>query len=314
LSYRAPFPVELEHVEYVKLFFSLKITTCFYLPSLGLLQLRGELLRGIKFLSDDRIAQQLQQFLQPSLPSDPIVRRQIQKPAPALIISPELLCSGLIEAGEKIILPVIFIGTGIMMIDAFISLLQYLGRLGIYRGTGWFELETIEVEDDSGFRSILWFNGQQPAQVIPPVCNLSWWLERQDVFDGMIKFEMMTPLRLLRHGKPIFRAKFATIFPFLLRRVTAMLTYHSGIEFRFDPSWLISLASQVESTTDLLRWQDWRILECNMGVQNLGGMMGEIILEGDELAELIWILQLGTMLNFGKGAAYGAGQYQLNYC
>ena len=316
MGYNAPFPAELQQVEYVKLYFHLEISSYFDLPFLGLLQLRRELLQALRtFPAQERsgFVSGLKQLLQPSLPNDPALLRQIQKPAPAMVISPEVSRSGLIEPKQKIVLPVLFVGSGVHAIDPFVSLLQYLGTLGLYRGTGQFVLEGVEAEDGSGVKSMLWFDKKQAGQLTPPVCNLSWWLERQAGLDNSVRLEIMTPLRLLSRGKPLFKAQFSSIFPFIMRRVTALLAGHAGVELSFDPARLISLASQVKLLENQLLWQDWRTLKMEQRDQNLGGLMGSLTIAGDELAELLWILQLGSLSNFGKGAAYGAGQYRLCY-
>lgn len=316
MGYIAPFPPELQQVEYVKLYFHLEISGYFDLPFLGLLQLRRELLQALRtFPIQERgvFFVELRQLLQPELANDPVLLRQIQKPSPALVISPDISQHGLIEPKQRIILPVFFIGTGINAINSFVSLLQHLGTRGLYHGSGQFILEGVEAEDGSGKRSMLWYAGKQTDQLVPPVCNLSWWLERQAYSGGSVEIEIITPLRLLHQGKPLFKGQFIKIFPFLLRRVTALLAAHAGVELTFDPARLISLAGLVEAFENQLCWKDWRTLERGQSDQNLGGLMGSIKMTGAGLSELIWILQLGSLLNFGKGAPYGAGQYRLNY-
>ena len=316
MGYQAPFPAELEQVEYVKLYFHLEICDHFDLPALALLRLRRELFQALKSLQDQgdtSIVSQLQQLFQPSLTTDPVLLRRIQKPAPAIVLSPDISMQGLFKPKQRIVLPVFFVGTGIIAIDAFVCLMQQLGKQGLYHGSGQFILEGVEAEDGSGARSMLWFGGKQINGLTPPVCKLSWWLEQQSYSSDVIQLEIVSPLRLLHQGKPLFKAGFANIFPFLLRRVTALLAGHARLELIQNPAHLISLARQVKSLENRLHWQDWRTLKMEQGDQNLGGLMGHLSVTGNELAELIWVLQLGSLFSFGKGATYGAGQYQLKY-
>ncbi len=316
MGYYAPFPAELQQVEYVKLYFHLEISDYFDLPVLGLLQLRRELLQALKHLSAqdecDCVAE-LKPLLQPDLPADPVLLRQIQQPAPPLVLSPDISQHGLIEPKQRIILPILFLGSGIDAIDPFIFLLQRLGIQGLYHGSGRFVLEGVEAEDGSGVRSMLWSAGQQPNSLSPPICRLSWWLERQHFPGKSVQIEIITPLRLLHQGKPLFKAEFANLFPFLLRRVTALLAGHADTELSFDPGYMISISRQIELNENHLFWKDWRALKSERGAQNLGGLMGHFSVENDALTELLWILQLGSLFNFGKGSTYGAGQYRLNY-
>ncbi|MFK5925825.1 MAG: CRISPR system precrRNA processing endoribonuclease RAMP protein Cas6 [Desulfuromusa sp.] len=316
MGYQAPFPAELEPVEYVKLYLHLELCDHFDLPAGALLRLRRELFQALKALKvqdETNIVAQLEQLIQPSLADDPVLLRKIQKPAAAFVLSPDILRQKLFKPKERIVLPVLFIGSGMTAIDAFVCLIQQLGKQGLCHGSGQFNLEGVEAEDGSGLRSMLWFGGKQVNRLTPPICNLSWWLERQSCSGDLIQLEMITPLRLLHQGKPLFKAGFLDMFPFILRRVTALLAGHGGVELDLDPARLISLATRVESLENQLCWKDWRILEGEQRAQSLGGLMGSLSIKGDELAELLWILQLGSLFNLGKGATYGAGQYRLNY-
>ena len=314
MGYQVPLPPELQRVEYVKLYFHLEMVTFYNLPKLALLQLRRELQQALKTFStldDGDFSGSIEKLLKPSRSNDPVVKRLVQMPAPAMIMSPSILRQEEFNSKQMIVLPVIFIGSGIEAISSFVDLLQHLGSRGIYHGCGQFQLSTIEAEDGSGWRSVLDFDGHSFEHLIPPVCNLIWWLERQEHLVGLIKFEIISPMRILKDGKPVFKADFADIFPFILRRVMALLTSHAGVELPLDMEHLIAIAGRIKASENRLKWQDWRTLKGNFEAQNLGGLMGHLCIDGDELPELIWLLQLGTMFNCGKGAAYGAGQFRL---
>jgi len=314
LGYQVPFPQELQQIEYVKLFFHLKMVTSLKLPALALLQLRRELFQALKTFpeSDAGFLSQIQQLLNPSLPIDPIIQRRVQKPAPALVISPLQLVAEELLATQTIVLPVFFIGSGTKNIDAFIKLLHHLGSCGLINGRGNFYISSIGGEDGSGYCSSLEFNQNEPEKTVFPVNSLQWWLERREQLSGSVQIELLSPARLIKHNRPLFRAKFIDIFPFILRRVTALIVSHAGVEFRHDVAGLLSIATTVEGVIGGLVWHDWRTLKCDAKYQSLGGLLGTISLDGDGLQELLWILQLGTLFNCGKGAAYGAGQYRLN--
>ena len=316
MGYQAPFPAVLEQVEYAKLYFHLEIKNYFDLPPLGLLQLRRELFQALTPLElHDRSAwMDLQRLLRPELSQDPILRGQIQKPSPAMVVSPDAVCHGLIEPGMRVVLPVLFVGSGVTAINSFIRLLQALGLLGLYHGAGEFELEGIEAEDASGLRAMLWQRGDPETELAPPISDLGWWLGRQQCGMETLSLKLISPLRLISRRRPLFKASFAELFPFVLRRVTGMLASHAGIETIRTPAALIRIAADVEVVDNRFYWQDWRALQIAGGEQQFGGLMGKLTLAGPALSELVWLLQLGSLFNVGKGAPYGAGQYQLDSC
>ncbi len=309
-----PLPQELERVEYAQVYFHLEIGGYFDLPPFGLLQLRRELQQALKILLaegqvDD--PQQARSLLCPELPIDPRLRRLVQKPAPAFVLKPDISRHGLIEPKERLILPVVFVGTGLKQVALFSQLLETLGPLGLYHGSGQFCLDGVEAEDASGLRAMLWTKGDVRRSLMPPISDLYWWSQRQRSGGEQLVLEFSTPLRLLRQNKPVFKPKFSDIFPFLLRRVTALLASHGNLEIAVDPQLLIQQAGQIDVVANQLQWQDWRRLTGQETAQDLGGLLGELHLQGPGLAEILWLLQLGSLFSLGKGASYGAGQYSL---
>lgn len=312
MSYLPPLPVELQQVEYVKLYFHLQLKEYFDLPQWGLLQLRRELRQALRLLSewgDPAEAEQLQLLLQPELPDDPLLRRQAKKPSPPFVISPASDLQGLFEPQQLIVLPVLFFGSGCQQIAPFISLLQQLGRQGLYNGAGKFLLEAVESENASGVRVMHWSQGRQ-VSFNAPVNDLYWLLEQQKWNGENLRLDVISPLRLLRKKKPLFKISFDDLCSALLRRVFSLLACHAGIETFDDPQFYLQQAQQVKVVGNGLQWRDWRRLQSEKG-QDLGGLLGALELSGDGLNELFWLLQLGRFLGLGKGAAYGAGQYRL---
>ena len=103
-----PLPTELQRVEYAQLYFHLEVCDYFDLPRLGLLQLRRELFQALQQLretGENELVVQLNRLLQPDLPIDPVLLRTAQKPAPAIVLAPDLTQQGLIEPKERIVLP-----------------------------------------------------------------------------------------------------------------------------------------------------------------------------------------------------------------
>ena len=309
-----PHPAALERVVYTKLYFHLEVCDYFDLPPLGLLQLRREFIQALNRLrqiGDSASVVSIERLLQPKPPVDPGLRRLVQKPSPALVLTADLMLQGLIEPKQRIVLPVLFLGNGVTGHSGFRRLLVELGLQGLYAGSGLFRLEAIEAEDNSGLRSMLWLTGEAETELIPPINDLSWWLQRQQLEGDHLCLDFCSPTRLLRQKKPLFKSDFLELFPFVLRRVTSMLASHCGIEPVSDPAGLIRQAEQVEVVVNRLHWQDWRHLNAVDAEQGLGGLLGSIELRGAALADLHWLLQLGSLLNVGKGAAYGSGQYRL---
>lgn len=314
MTYQAPFPTDVSRLEYIKLYFYLELLEEVELPPLALLRLRRELLGALKIYAasaSESAVSILAQLLEPDLASDPETVRQVQKPSAALILSPAADIAGRLPVGKKILLPVLFLGQGLTAYPYFLELLDCLGPQGLFKGQGRFVVEAIESEDASGLPAMLWLKGEPRQELTPPVSDLGWWLERQVPMEEPVTLEFVTPARLIHQGKPMFKAAFSEVFPFILRRVSQVLHQHLGRELIKEPTYLLDQAAQVEVIANELAWRDWRTLDQQDSRQQLGGLLGSLRLSGDAIGELLWILQLGSLLNVGKGAAYGAGQFRL---
>lgn len=314
MGYLAPFPQQLERVEFVRFYFHLEFIDDFDLPRSALLQLRRELIQALETLESGEKSPTLSELkacLLPELPRDPVLLRRVQRPSPALVLTPDMSRFGLIEKGRQLILPLLLFGPAIHQLEGWVFLLRQLGEQGIYNGCGRFFVDALEGEDGSGVRSMLFCRGEPVSPLTPPIGNLFWWLERQPLVVERCRLEVVSPLRLMRRGKPLFKADFGDLFPFILRRVSAFLALYGDVDLSSEATSLLDSSLLVSTLRNKLSWQDWRSLDRVHGSQALGGLMGHLELQGETLSEISWLLQLGSLLNVGKGAAFGAGQYCL---
>ena len=306
----APFPIpQGERIEFVRAALVLEFREPFTFTEAMLPGLRGELRRAARRagLTPEAFAA----LFDPPVSSDPYAQRRYQRPGPAFILQPPTKLPRELAAGEFLELPLLLLGRGARQLAAFCRVWLALGELGIDRGQGRFTLNTVLAEDLAGNRSPIW--SLASAAPLPLVLTRAdWW------FDGLPlpergRLTLHTPARLLANGRPLFRPGWESLFPFLLRRVSSMVHAHCELELFDDPAPLLDAARRVEVLDARLRWRDWRVLEDEEGVESreLGGVVGKLDLGGEGLAELLWLLRLASLLNLGKGAAYGAGYLTL---
>ncbi len=119
---------------------------------------------------------------------------------------------------------------------------------------------------------------------------------------GAITLQLLAPLRLLHHGKPLRSPTFPALAGALFRRVSALAYYYGGIELEHDFKWLAGQSRAVASSSAQKEW-------ASRG-GTLQGCAGELSFAG-ELEEFMPFLRLGELLNVGKGASYGMGSYRL---
>jgi hypothetical protein len=289
-------PSWLDRLDCAQVTFELTLKEEVELPALALLQLRRELssvLAGLEEQCGGQIAGLVSHLLFPVPATDPSVRRQVQKPPAAVVLSPPAVKPGVFTYGHQFKLSTLFIGEGVVGIEAFTLLLQALGQHGIYKGQGRFGVSA----------------NCSPPNIVP----LSWILMQQPFSFNKVQLDIITPMRLVNNGKPLFKFDFNSFFSVLQRRVNHLAIAHGDAIIDSDDE-LKRLAATILCCNKSLHWHDWRRLEQGRKGQGIGGLTGTLTLSGDALAEVWWLLELGALLHVGKGASYGFGRYRLVQC
>jgi len=295
----------ISRADYRILSYQLRFEEDTSLPAYALLRLRRELNLLLKSdLNSTFSHSEFRKLLQPELPSDPVLLRRVQQPAPGFIIHIDQLQPCQFSAGELFNLPVCFFGNGILLVEPFTCLLESLGPIGISNKAGRFRLESVLESCESDASRTLWSGGK--IEFTPRTFDLSQRVE--DSHRDTVTFELVTPARLLKNSRPLFRPSFAEVFPYVLRRVTGMLASWAELEDVFEVRDLLECSENLFESENSLAWQDWRPLRKR---EDVGGLSGAVILSGPELKDLWPILKIGELFGIGKGAAFGAGRYRL---
>jgi hypothetical protein len=111
-----------------------------------------------------------------------------------------------------------------------------------------------------------------------------------------------TPLRIIHDMKPLRMFSFPLFVRALMRRVSAMAYYCSGIDSDLDFKWLAKQSDSVAMESESFRWVEWGKDVC--GVIGYGTFIGD-------MAEFHPFLLAGEYLHVGKGAAFGLGRFHL---
>lgn len=275
----------------------------------NLLALRTRLHRAANVLPPARRSA----IFDPQVSTDPASVRRYQKPAPSFVMrSVESLAGEHLE-GDSLQLELLFLGTGTLTISDFLAVLQNLGRHGLTTGGGQFAVSSARCQGIDGTWRQLWRDGQGDAELMPELLGLDQWLDRNWPKTLPLLFEMCTPVRLVAGGRVLRRPRFGQMFPFMLRRVSSMLHAHCMLETveQADLDLLFDAASRIEGVWLESRWIDWREFDAPGRSGSVGGLTGQLKLDGLALDELLWIVLLATLFGIGRGATYGAGGCRL---
>lgn len=304
--------------EFVVLRFDLKLLEAIDLDMATLLRLRRNLRAAGQYALYEQapaVGGQPNRFgalFSPPLAADPVARRRFQRSSAAFVLQPKSEMCRYYQRGEVLSLAVVLWGGQQQQIADFALTLQTLGQTGLRYDAGKFSLVAIYGEDSSLQQTLLWQAGQSLCNLNSPLRDGSWWLGGALPTGDGIRLRFITPARLMNRQRPLFQADFYSLLPFILRRVSSMLYSHCRLEVISDVAQILALAEQVVVTDNQLHWQDWRAVGPDATRQQpLGGVLGSLGLRGAVLQDLLPYLALGSLMNLGKNAAYGAGYYVL---
>jgi hypothetical protein len=234
-------------------------------------------------------------------------RHEDQKPAPGFVLHAAANGAKELLEGDRLQVELLLLGTAVQSLADLARCLGQLGRDGLVHGDGCFEVTALELSRAAG-------GWQRPAPLdqagglVPELTRLDHWLDAQWPACTPLVLDFSSPVRLVAAGRVLRRPRFDQLFPFLLRRVTAMLHAWCGLEVVADPAPLLEAARRSTSRWSAASWLDWREIDCQEAV---GGLLGTLQVDGPELDAILWVLLLATLFGVGKGAAYGAGRCRL---
>ncbi|AMV72695.1 CRISPR system precrRNA processing endoribonuclease RAMP protein Cas6 [Desulfuromonas carbonis] len=297
----------LDQFEFSRLRLRLDLGTAVELPAVALLGLRRELQRlGRQVLGGGAAYAAI---FDPPVPSSPYGERRYQRPGPAFVLNLAPEQCGSCAAGAGLLLDLVLFGPGIRNADAFIAVLDALGRQGLAQGAGRFEIGAVRLFDAAGGGEDL-TGAAFPVGGRLPIVSARWYLETF-AESAIWSLRFSTPARLLVAGRPLFRGTLPRIVPFVMRRVTSMAYAHCGVELVRDPRRVLAAAEALVLDRGRFWWQDWRSLEGGAESLDLGGLVGSATFAAPADEDLRALLLLGALVGIGKGAAYGAGHYAI---
>lgn len=234
------------------------------------------------------------------LATDPSALRRYQKPPLPFAFKIPVLADRLSGDGETE-LTLVIAGEVIRHLDLFIK-----ATLLLFEPSGFFQswrVAAIEAASPDGGRTFLPLEAAGSEFASLPLLSFD------ELFSGgggqcsRISVNFQTPVRLMHKGSPVQDLDFSRVAGALFRRISSLAYYYGRDELPHDFKWLAHRSQEVVCTRSELRW-------ANHG-GSLQGVEGRAEFSG-ELADFIPFLHLGSVLNLGKGAAYGMGSYRFS--
>jgi hypothetical protein len=242
------------------------------------------------------------------IPEDhPDSRKYKNAPHPYIIIPP-LTRRQCFEIGEAIFFDVVLIGKASEYLPYFIYAFTEMGRLGIGKGKGNFDLISVQTLDLKGSETEI-FNGTKLLTSLENRIDCKSF--RDEKFQGEeITLSFETPVRIKVNERLSSDIPFELLIRRLSERVFLLAHFHCGAELA-DFGKFAEGSEKVQIMKNKLRWQDWERYSSRQQTRmKFGGWIGEITYQGD-FQRFLPLLRLGEHIHVGKVTTFGLGKYRI---
>ncbi|WP_411726352.1 CRISPR system precrRNA processing endoribonuclease RAMP protein Cas6 [Methyloglobulus sp.] len=202
-------------------------------------------------------------------------------------------------------LDVILFGHGQRYFPYIVHALQTAGQNGIGGHQQVFSLQKIDAINRLGLGKTIYQNGElkpQSPALLPAI----------PAMPRHIEITLHTPLRIKQDNKNLATREFnfGAFFSTLLRRISMISYFHTDTPLETDFAALTAKARTVQFVAQQLKWYDWtRYSSRQQTEMNMGGLIGSLQLDMQDLEEFWPDLWLGQWTNVGKGTSMGLGAY-----
>ena len=201
----------------------------------------------------------------------------------------------------------ILFGHGQRYFPYIVHALQTAGQNGIGGHQQIFNLQKIDDINRQGLGETIYRNGelkaQQPAD-----------LPETPAMPKQIEITFHTPLRIKQDSKNLATREFnfGAFFGNLLRRISMISYFHTDTPLETDFAALTAKARTVQFTSQQLKWFDWTRYSSRQHTEmNMGGLIGSVQLDMQDLDDFWPYLWLGQWTHAGKGTSMGMGVYTI---
>lgn len=228
------------------------------------------------------------------------------------VIEPPQIEQTEFQAGDEFEIGLVLFGKSVSFLPYFVYTFDQMGRMGLGKGRGTFELTTAFAHNDffEEDKTEIYNNKTQMLNGNFKVWKLEDILSVQQQNNGKLSINVLTPTRILHKNGLVRDIPFDLFIRTLLRRISLLGRIHC--ESNWDLPYkdiLDQAANQVRLVTNNTSWHDWeRYSNRQKKRMNMGGIVGNLIYEG-ELAPFMPLIQLGQFTHIGKNTTFGLGKY-----
>jgi hypothetical protein len=229
------------------------------------------------------------------------------------VIEPPLTEQTEFQAGDEFEIGLVLFGKSVDFLPYFVFTFDQMGKMGLGKGKGRFELTKAFGRDDlvSETKTEIYDGHSQMLNSNYKTWNFADLLSQQQEGNvTQMKLHLLTPTRILNQNRIVNEVPFDLLLRNLLRRISLLGRIHCESNWDLPYKEILDhAASQVRLVASQTSWYDWeRYSNRQQQRMNMGGIVGELVYEG-ELAPFLPLLRLGQFTHIGKNTTFGLGKY-----
>lgn len=249
-------------------------------------------------------------FETPPPPDATKMRKYPYAPHPFVILPP-LEEKNSYRGDETLCFDLTLVGRSIDYLPYFIYTFEELGRIGIGKGKGKYQLEEVRCRGKTKQWETIY---SSKDKILQKKCSEITIKDHENNLhspDVNLRLIFLTPTRLKFDGKLSPSLEFHILLRNLLRRISLLSYFHCGSELKIDFKGLIEQAKGIQIKRNNLSWFDWeRYSNRQEAKMKMGGFVGSINFKG-KFDDFIPFLVLGEYIHVGKGTSFGLGKYEI---
>lgn len=214
---------------------------------------------------------------------------------------------GVQPAGATVTVQVVLFGHGNRHLPYVLHAFDRAAQHGIGQGDGRLELTQVSQQTPEGDWRLIY----QPSHTLQP---LPPRVPKPPPCPTQVRLVLETPLRIRQAEKLLGPEafQFGALFANLLRRISLLMAFHTDAPLEADFAALNRAAWAIQHRTARLRWHEWtRYSSRQDALVQMGGLVGELELDGAGLEPFWPYVWLGQWSHAGKGVVMGLGRYRL---
>ena len=215
---------------------------------------------------------------------------------------------------ENLAFTLTLIGKATEYLPYFIYTFDELGRVGIGKGRGKYQLKKVSAVSNNGKCKQEEIYGGE-GKILKSGYETTKWkdlINNESLSNkNELTLKFHTPTRIKYREDLVLDLEFHILIRNLLRRISTLSYFHCANEINIDFKGLIRDAEKIETAKNTLSWKDWERYSNRQETRmKMGGFVGEITFKGN-LGKFLPFIMLGEYIHVGKGTSFGLGKYEI---